>query len=55
MTVVMVEVSALPTPVAGRRDIVVVAVAWPPPILGAGTEAPITTRQASARDADTKR
>jgi hypothetical protein len=34
MIVVMVEVSALPTPVAGRRDIVMVAIAWPLPIPG---------------------
>jgi hypothetical protein len=34
MTMVMVEVSALPTPVAERRAVMVMAVAWPPPVSG---------------------
>jgi hypothetical protein len=34
MTMVMVEVSALPTPVAGMSTVMVIAVTWPSPISG---------------------
>ena len=34
MTMVMVEVSALPAPVAERWAVMVMAVTWPPPISG---------------------